>query len=382
LSDLIESSLAPFQHTSGPYDARVVVVGEAWGESEERYGVPFAGQSGRELFRMLGEAWGSQPAIEAANTREDGVWLAMRNAWLDEHSVLLTNVFALRPAGNNLATLCAPRAEMPSDYTLPRIRTENPQFLRQEYISEIDRLKLELLHAKPNLIILLGATACWALLGSAAIGSLRGAVASGASMPDLKCLATYHPAAVLRQWSWRPVVLADLLKCRREREYAHIARPKRTVIAEPTLAEVEAWTSETLGGRYALLSPDIETMNGQIRCIGFARSASESLVVPFIRDLSGASYWPTLEDELRAWYAVRALLESPIPKLGQNFLFDMQYLARMGLRVNNVLHDTMLLHHTLYPELNKGLGFLASVYCNEFAYKLLRKHGEELKRDE
>jgi hypothetical protein len=52
------------------------------------------------------------------------------------------------------------------------------------------------------------------------------------------------------------------------------------------------------------------------------------------------------------------------------------------LKVNNVLHDDMLLHHVLYPELNKGLGFLASVYCNEFAYKLLRKHGEELKRDE
>ena len=45
-----------FAATSGPASPRIVIVGEAWGESEERTRRPFAGQSGRELFRMLGEA--------------------------------------------------------------------------------------------------------------------------------------------------------------------------------------------------------------------------------------------------------------------------------------------------------------------------------------
>ena len=78
------------------------------------------------------------------------------------------------------------------------------------------------------------------------------------------------------------------------------------------------------------------------------------------------------------------LLESVIPKVFQNGLFDMQYLARMGLQVRNALHDTMLLHHVLYPELQKGLGFLGSIYSNEPAWKLMRTHKgeEELKRDE
>lgn len=201
-------------------------------------------------------------------------------------------------------------------------------------------------------------------------------------MKEQKYLSTYHPAAVLRQWSWRPIVLADLLKGRREREFPEIRRPKRTVIASPNIDEIEAWTDGTLGGGYKLLSPDIETMNGQIRCIGFARSTHESLVVPFIRDLSGASYWPTQDEELRAWYCVKALLASPIPKVMQNGIFDMSYLTRMGLYVNNALHDTMLLHHVLYPELQKGLGFLGSIYTSEASWKLMRKHGEELKRDE
>jgi uracil-DNA glycosylase len=379
----------PFAHTSGPHDARVVICGEAWGESEERHLVPFAGQSGRELFRMLGEAWSSPEAIEVANVREDGVWLARRDEWLREHSVLLTNVFALRPPGNNLGALCASKGELPADYALPHVRTENPRYVRMEFLPHLQRLEAEVIRCDPNLIITFGGTATWAVARTSAIGSVRGAVTLGnfvlgpSDLNFFKVLPCYHPAAVLRQWSWRPIVLADLLKARREREFPEIRRPARTVLAEPTLDEVERWTAETLvAGRYRLLSPDIETMNGQIRCIGFARSSSESLVVPFIRDLSGASYWPTQDEELRAWYAVRTLLDSPIPKIFQNGIFDMSYLTRMGLYVRNALHDTMLIHHVLYPELQKGLGFLGSIYTGESSWKLMRKHGEELKRDE
>jgi DNA polymerase I-like protein with 3'-5' exonuclease and polymerase domains len=79
---------------------------------------------------------------------------------------------------------------------------------------------------------------------------------------------------------------------------------------------------------------------------------------------------------------VQALLESEIPKVFQNGMFDINYLTRAGIYVRNCAHDTMLLHHVLYPELPKGLGFLGSIYSNESAWKLLRKHGEELKRDE
>jgi DNA polymerase I-like protein with 3'-5' exonuclease and polymerase domains len=133
-----------------------------------------------------------------------------------------------------------------------------------------------------------------------------------------------------------------------------------------------------------LLAPDIETLNGQIRCIGFARSAEDVLVVPFVARLSGGSYWGDEGDELRAWACVRALLESEIPKVGQNFLFDLTYLSRVGIRPRNCLHDTMLLHHVLFPEMQKGLGFLGSVYTNESAWKLMRRHKgeEELKKDE
>jgi DNA polymerase I-like protein with 3'-5' exonuclease and polymerase domains len=108
------------------------------------------------------------------------------------------------------------------------------------------------------------------------------------------------------------------------------------------------------------------------------------LVVPFIARLTGGSYWGDESHELRAWACVRALLESKIPKVFQNGLFDAQYLSRMGFRLQSLRHDTMLLHHALFPELQKGLGFLGSVYTNEQSWKMLRRHKgeEELKRDE
>jgi hypothetical protein len=35
--------------------------------------------------------------------------------------------------------------------------------------------------------------------------------------------------------------------------------------------------------------------------------------------------------------------------------------------------DTMLLHHAMQPEMEKGLGFLASVYTDEASWKFMRK---------
>jgi uracil-DNA glycosylase len=380
-----------FAHTSGPHDARCVMIGEAWGESEDQHGVPFAGASGREFARMLIESgWDIDDllarAVEQLSTRD---FLAAREEWLERASVLLTNVFALRPTNNNLAYLCAARSDLPASYNLPPIRNENPRYVKEDYLPELSRLRAEVEQSQRNLIIALGGSACWAMVSSHAIGRLRGAVSTArasapAQLSNTKIIPTYHPAAIFRAWQWRVIVLADLIKAKREMAFAEVRRPARSIHVNPSIDMVEAWTHLTLNGPYAFLAPDIETMNGQIRCIGFARSRSEAMVVPFIRDLQGISYWEDEDHELRAWECVRALLDSPIPKIFQNGVFDLQYLMRAGLSVRCATHDTMLLHHALYPELQKGLGFLGSVYTNEPAWKTMRLHKgeEELKRDE
>lgn len=97
----------------------------------------------------------------------------------------------------------------------------------------------------------------------------------------------------------------------------------------------------------------------------------------------GYSYWQTKEEEVTVWKVIRWLLKQTIPKIFQNGMYDLAYLVRYGFEVACCEEDTMLLHHALYPELPKGLGFLGSIYTNEASWKLMRPRGEEaLKREE
>jgi len=387
--------LPPWASTSGPRKAKIVILGEAWGETESQLRKPFVGESGKELWRMLGEAW---PLVEPElwskaeksfryGPEHSSHWSRAREEWLEATGILMTNVLALRPHANKMETLCASKKEVGGDgYNHPHL--SQGKYLRPEYLPELDRLSQEIQEAQPNLVLALGNTACWAMLRVTNIGSIRGAVALGCApgkdKQTVKVLPTYHPAGVMRQWSWRTIVVADLIKAWNESQFPEIRRPARKILVNPSIEEVEDWTAETLSGPYFRLSPDIETASGQISCIGFARSRTEALVIPFHdKARPGWNYWPTRDLEYRAWYCVKMLLECPIPKVGQNFIYDLQYLTPMGFRPRALDDDTMLLHHSMFPELQKGLGFLGSVYTNEASWKLMRRtKADTEKKDE
>lgn len=331
----------------------IALVGEAWSEQEERERTPFVGAAGYELTRML---------TDAGISRSD---------------CFITNVFNFRPKDNDIETLCGSKGAGLEE--LPAIRPG--KFISREYQGEIDRLYSDLTRESPNVIVALGNTPSWALLGTTGISKIRGTVTFSERV-GRKVLPTYHPAAVLRQWELRPVTVLDLMKARRESAFAEVRRPERTVYIEPTLADME-W----FYGRYLihsrLISYDIETSGDQITCIGFAPDPSCALVVPFVDPRrEGRSYWPSAGDERSAWDFVRRVLGLPQPKLAQNGLYDIHYLWRQyGIPVVNAEHDTMLLHHALQPESQKGLGFLGSVYTNEASWKIMRTKGTELKKE-
>lgn len=344
-----------FAHTAGPKDAKIAIVGEAWGEQEALIGKPFQGYSGQELTRMLQEAG-----------------LARRDCFL-------TNVLALRPPNNDMQNLCVKKADCGEGYALPHLGKVG-QYLDPQYLSELERLREELEIVRPNLIIALGATACWALLGTNGIGSLRGTVATS-SIVGCKVLPTYHPAAVLRNWAWRPIAIADLIKAKRESAYPEIKRPKRFILVNPTITECREWILANVGAECAC---DIETKYGMIEMIGFSANAENAMVVPFWDKAKGGNYWssPLLEKDARN--VVRSILENPyIVKIFQNGLYDLQYLMKEGYRPRSCLEDTMLYHHALYPEMQKGLGFLGSIYTSEPAWKTMRgKKITEMKKDD
>jgi uracil-DNA glycosylase len=346
------SALIPFDSTSGPRSARLMLVGEAFGEKEELTGLPFMGWSGQELARMLGDAG------------------------LTRGECLLSNVFPFRPGQvkNDIAQLCGPKSEAGADYKLKPLA--QGKYILPKYLPCLERLAEEIREVQPHLVVALGGTATWALTGSAAITRARGVVANSTLVPGVKVLPTFHPASVMRNWAQRPIVVADLIKAKGESAFPQIIRKHRCLLVNPTLSELWHWWY-TDGDKAEILAADIETKRQQITMISFASSAMCGVVVPFWT--GGESFWKSLEVELRAWAFVKMVLESPITKLFQNGLYDLQYLARMGIRPRACNEDTMLKHHSFYPELPKSLGFLGSIYANEAAWKDFRLAKEEKK---
>lgn len=351
---------------------KVLLVGEAWGAREERFQHALVGPSGAELARMLAQVeLGHELRVKYPSELE------MIRYWRDlkeEQDIDVDNVFNFHPPNNNIDECFASIANGGMN-SLPPLRVG--KYLRPELLPHLEALWERVTEAKPNLVVAMGNTACWALLGEGGIGTIRGTVKISPRL-GVKVLPTYHPAAVLRQWNLRPITLADLAKARTEAEHPDIKRVERFVTVEPTLAEIGAWGLKP-ADYYAV---DIETNPAGISMIGFARSAADALVIPFYDETKpSASYW-TREEERLAWKYVDLLLTRPIPKVFQNGVFDLFHILRAGLRPTMCNDDTMILHHALYPEMLKSLGFLGSIYSNEIAWKPMRKKGNNLKRDE
>lgn len=368
----MHTPLPPFSSHSGPVPCKVAFVGEAWGKSEDLLKRPLLGGTGREFLQMLRNVeWPGlgEPRYHITSNMSE---LDMMHFW-SAQNIFLTNTFTFKPEQNKIISLCGSKKDVGGkNYTHSAIQFG--KYLLPQYLPEIERLRLELLGVRPNLVVALGATAAWALLRNNTISSIRGSVAESTLVPGLKVLPTFHPAGIFRQWANRPILLADLIKAKREMEYPEIRRPQRKILVNPTLQDIRDFLAHVLLNPSALMAFDIETSCKTITCISFSIDPAFALVIPFHEpaNLSG-NYWKTKAEEIETWKLVQLLLDTFNPKLGQNLLYDLQYLCRMGFTVRNVIEDTMLLHHALYPEMEKGLGFLGSLYTNESSWKLLRK---------
>lgn len=334
--------------------ADIFLLGEAWGEAEEREGKPFVGTSGYILNGML------------------------QHAGIARKDCHVSNVFNLRPQPkNDVVNLCGSKAEgIPGLPTLTK-----GKYVRKEFQGELERLYRELEEVRPNVVVALGATAAWALLGTSGIRNIRGAPALGRG--GIKVVPTYHPAAVARDWTLRPIVVSDLDKALRQSTFPELRRPQRFIHIEPTLNDLTEFEYKYIRPSKDL-SVDIETQQDQITCIGFAPSTDRCLVVPFYNPAqSDGNYWRSHADEMKAWAWVRRMCGLRKSYTFQNGLYDMHFLWKQyGITVPFADDDSMLLHHALQPEMEKGLGFLGSIYTAEPSWKFMRKKHETLKKED
>lgn len=355
-----------FYGTSGPRDAQIAIVGESWGREEAAQQLPFVGESGKELTRMLSEAG------------------------IDRSTCFLTNCFAIHPKGNEAWTLFHTNQEAKE----LKLTAERGLFPHTATLLEIERMLQQLNTVRPQVVVACGNYALWALTERSSISGLS--VAPGVTVrvpsgimswrgsmlyserkefPSTFLIPVVHPAAILRAWYNRAAFCHDL----RERVPLALksdwrADPAPTILAPPSFEQACAKLMEWLVRlRYKKIRivADIETARGLITCIGFADGKDFAMVVPFVRledDKSFSSFW-TADQEVVLIQLIRKLfLHRNLQLEGQNFIYDTQYIRHFLGVTPRLDFDTMLAHHLLFPGTPKGLDYLSSLYCRHHWY--------------
>ena len=333
---------------TGPAPARIMIVGEAPGDQEVREGSPFVGASGQELSRMLMEA---------------GI---MRSA------CFVTNVIRVKPPGGDIGTFIAERK---SDVTSQHAMCRDKMVLSPVW-EGISLLEREIEMVRPNVIIALGNVAMWALTGKWGVTTWRGSLLQTDLKLALdyapKVIPAYSPTTIMRQWSWRQILVHDLRRAKAQsesplvtpRDYEFIIRPDyQTALnyLEMLLKVVQAKPTP--------LAVDIETRGGHTACIGIAWSKQEAICFPLMQGLAGSVHYWEEEEEAVLMYKMYQLLTHPnCQVLGQNFSYDAQYFLRHLHYVPNLVRDTMIAQHVCFSNMQKGLDFLASMYCETYTY--------------
>lgn len=277
-----------------------------------------------------------------------------------------------KPSGSMFAYLVKGKAAGLKGY--PEIA--NKHYLAPFLAPRIGRLAQLITSIKPNLVLAVGDIPLAILTRQSKMSYARGRITTaGPEFGGVKVLPILHPSKVMSDMAQEPIYYADLLKARREAAFPEVRRPQRWLHLRPSIEDLEDFWQEHIVHSPAL-SVDIETKGTMITCVGFAPQPDRCLVVPFYdEEKKDGNYWATKKEEVLAWQFVRRCLNTPtIGVFGQNFSYDAQYLLRqMGIPTTSWRDDTMIMHHAMQPEMPKGLGFLASVYTDELAWKFMHK---------
>lgn len=344
---------------NGPIPSRIMIVGEAWGAEEERTGQPFMGASGQELNRMLHEA---------------GI---MRS------EVYVTNLINARPPNNDITAWVPTKKK---DIT-PRHVPLRDKMVMPCIVEGYKSLCAEIDAVRPNVIVALGTTALWALTGRWGVLRWRGSLlrqedretqfwAAAAVPPGFpprepapKVIPSIHPAAILREWSFRPAALNDLRRVKAHCDSREYSPPAHHFIIRPSFTQVMEVLNELLTRlqhEEVWVDFDLETAQGHITCAGISWSRLEALCIPITCTTNREGYWSCEEEAVIIWL-LRSVLTHPKVKVrGQNLLYDAQYTHRHWCFVPRVAQDTMISHHSTFSGMRKSLDFQASLYVSHY----------------
>lgn len=308
---------------SGPLGAEILIIGESPGRDEERLLTPFIGPSGDLLNQILSS---------------NGI---------PRESVRVANICNYRPANNDFK-YC--------------VDTE-------ELAESLKELFLYLDTYPPKLIIGLGNAPLKYLCGRHGISDWRGSLLSTSA--GLKYFATLHPAFVLHSGVGESIIDYDIRKSLRYlRSNFEVHNLGFQFKINPRGYELEELAQKIESSSNAI-SIDIENIRdtSQTLCCGFGLSNTEAYCIV------NHSY-NGMDLEFSSF--CKRILENPaIPKILHNCVHDHQVKYLNGIKIQNIIWDTIVAQHVLTPELPRDLGALCSYYTDIPCYWSDMAAGEE-----
>lgn len=219
----------------------------------------------------------------------------------------------------------------------------------------------ELQSVHPRVVVAMGELSAYILTGNGATTKTRGYPFEHRGWIIIPVL---HPQKMVwGNYIWRYYLSHDLSKARElalDPELLYIPKIE-TRIPETFNEAIELLKNFNIHDK---LSIDIEIDNFEVSCIGFATNAGYAASIP--TDMR----W-TVEEEVAIWIGIATIMgNKKITKVGQNFIFDIHFLAyKMNIITRGPIIDTMMAHSIMYPDFLKSLNFLGSVYTKQPYWK-------------
>lgn len=322
-----------------PTSYKIAFVGESPGEDEENHRRPFVGKSGQFLTNLLGDLG------------------------IDRHQCLMANICQVRPPANRIEAF---------DWNGPEIT------------DGLEKLRVDIRLYNPNIVVALGNTPLRSARGACKITDWRGSLFQ-CTMADSpfygrKCIATLHPAFVLREFSGFPLLKFDLKRAVEESKTPTLTLPHRDLITTydaGTLCYImDTWPA---GQR---CSVDIEgglprdvvnvkrlSSKGKYKskfgwtCVAIAGRPTKAFTIVWNKF--------TEDEHGRILQSFARLMERrDVPKVLQNQLYDNFVLSYgYNILIRNVTEDVMIKGWAVYAELPRSLSTQASIWTREPHWK-------------
>jgi len=249
--------------------------------------------------------------------------------------------------------------------------------LSEERLSpHVSSLVDDILEYKPLVVVAMGDIPNRMLGATAVDSNLDGRGKASRIVWDdhqFSVLTTLSIRAPMAEWKDEKILEEDLRRAVLLRRKGYQEHNPRYVVVDSLAAlkkVFEFLTQAATRSGYVLIDFEgtgLDVRKDVLKSVSFTVEPGMSYVVP-IRGWMGTQPWGENHDKMMVM--LKDFLQSDVPKAGQNIIaFDALMVRQEDMRIKNIKYDLMLIHHVCDENHRHGLGPIVNIYLGDGQYK-------------